>query len=449
MKSINFILKNIAFLFLIVVTLCTPFKNLKAQTGYCTVLQQPCDSDGVLVTIITSGLTPPLTFYYDNETHSNVLNYADTLYNISGSIDGVSVTDNLGNYLYINSGIVPPFTIDFPIITNPVCPNTTGTVQITINGGNSPSNVSWYQGTYTPGLFIGNGNPMNFQSGDYFAYVSDINGCGYFYIDNTDSFPSISINQISPVNFNVNTTDANCTNGTATISNIIGGIPPYSFLWTNGANTSSIGNLTSGYNYATVTDAQGCHTTQWFYINQSTIINVNSTVTNATCLNNNGSVISFGSGGTPPYTYLYSNGTTTQTSGGLLGNSYLNVTVTDANGCTGYNYFNIGTNTPIVVNYTTTPCSCTSSTGSAALNISGGTLPYSVIWYTTPQQTGNSISNMAAGNYSFKVTDAVGCVRTGTVTIPPQSSFYGNPSAIYPICPINNLSFPRKNNSFL
>ncbi len=434
MKTLQTIFKSITVILLFVVTICAS-NNAKAQTGYCTVLHQPCDSDGVVVTTITSGLTPPLTFYYNNITHSNVLTLTDTLYNISSDENYVYIQDDFGNQLGLYTGIVNPFSTDYPpIITNPVCPNTTGTIQITIDGGNMPASVDWYSGHFwSHGALIGSGNPMSLPIGTYSAFVRDINGCGYFFNDS-----SISIHQITPISYDINTTNANCTNGTAIVTNISGGISPYSILWSNGLSTSSIVNLTSGYYNLTITDAQNCASSEWFSVNQSTIINVNTSITNATCLNNNGSVITFGSGGTPPYTYLYSNGITSQSIGGLTGHTTLYVTVTDVNQCTNSNYIYIATNTPISVSYGTTPSACTTPTGNITLNINGGTLPYSIIWYTTPQQTGNSISNMPAGNYSFKVTDAVGCERTGIATINPLSYFYSNPSAIFPICPINN-----------
>ncbi|MBI5540479.1 MAG: T9SS type A sorting domain-containing protein [Bacteroidia bacterium] len=433
MKSLLHFLKSTTVILIIVVTFYAN-NSAKAQTGFCTVLQQPCNSDGILVTTITSGLTPPLTFEYGNGTHSNVLILTDTMYNISSGAY-VYIHDNFGNDLLLNTGIVRPFLTDYPlVITNPVCPNTSGTINITIDGGNMPASVTWYEGhNWSPGPLVGSGNPMTLSLGTYCAYVTDINGCGYFYPDT-----NISIYQTTPIHYNVNTTDANCTNGTATITNITGGIAPYSTLWSNGLSTSTISNLTSGYYNLTVTDAQNCTSSQYFSVNQSTIINANTSITHATCTNNNGSVITFGSGGTPPYTYIYSNGATSQSINNLAGNTNLQVTVTDANQCTKNNYIYIGINTPIIVNYSATPSSCTTPTGSVTLNINGGTLPYSIVWFTSPLQTGSSIINMPAGNYSFKVTDAVGCERTGTAIIYPLSDFYSNPSAISPTCPINN-----------
>src|SRR6185295_10827876 len=108
---------------------------------------------------------------------------------------------------------------------------------------------------------------------------------------------------------------------------------------------------------------------------QTPAITVSSTITNATCLQNDGQVIAFGSGGMPPYTYAWSNGQHTQTIGGLIAGYYY-VTATDSNNCIGTKGVSITSSTPISVTYSTTASSCVSPTGTATLNISGGTTPY-------------------------------------------------------------------------
>ena len=401
-----------------------------SQTGTCTVLQQPCNGDGVLVTTVT-GMTPPLTFqYYDYEYTQHIVNaLSDTFMGYKTSY--VRIRDNFQHTLFLNTGMVAPFIFDLPVTTDAICPGLTGTAQVAIFSGIIPDSVQWYHDNL--GGYILTGNPVNLPPGGY-NVIAYLNGCSAEYLDT-----SIAILYTSTITFSVNTTTASCTNGTASISNISGGIPPYTILWSNGANTSTISNLTAGSYNVTVTDAQGCYKLH-NYINvpQSVVISANSTTTNATCLQNDGSITFFGSGGVPPYTYLYSNGMTGQTLSGLSGsNSSINVIVTDANGCKGYGYGYVSGSTPITVTYSTSPSLCTASSGSATLNISGGTAPYYVDWATYPLQTGVSINNMPSGTYSFKVTDAVGCVRTGTAFIPPQSTIYASVSATNAVCPGN------------
>ncbi len=169
-----------------------------------------------------------------------------------------------------------------------------------------------------------------------------------------------------------------------------------------------------------ITDAIGCSndTLNADSVRQAVHIGANTVPTSATCIDTNGSIIVFGSGGTTPYTYLWSNGATTQTVG-HLGVGYMYVTVTDAHGCLGSGSGYVYSSTPIHATYTTTASSCTSPTGSATLTVSGGTLPYTINWFTTPPQTGLTATALAPGTYYFTITDAVGCTQSGFVTVPP------------------------------
>ncbi|MCW3083590.1 MAG: hypothetical protein JWP12_956 [Bacteroidetes bacterium] len=411
-----------------------------AQTISCITIQQPCHNNGILA-VSTTGLTPPIDFsYYDGTggyfQHTGVLSVNDTLRNIGNAII----------YVYANSSSIPmpvytsatgmnvPFTVDAPVTTNAICPSLTGTAQITINGGTAPASVQWYNFNWAgTGSYVGTGNPMTLPAGEYSTIVTDAAGC--MITSGTDSSAAIYIQNISGISFSVPTTDANCTNGTAMVTGISGGMAPYTYLWQNGATTSTLSGLSRGSCDVTVTDAQGCYQLGYGYISQAVTIGANPVATDATCLQNDGSVISFGSGGMPPYTYVYSNGMTGQTASGLAGGTNLNVTVTDANGCVGTEYTYINTTTPITVTYTTTASSCTAPTGTTNLSISGGTVPYTINWNTTPVLSGAALSGLAPGEYTFTVTDAVGCVRTGTVTIPPVSIIVASIAPSNPVCP--------------
>ena len=407
-----------------------------AQTsGSFTIVHHRCTNDGILAATVNSGMTLPLTYTYYSDTtviHSNINAFTDTIFNVASSQCYVDITDNSGHSLGLSLFSISQFTIDYPYTINPICPDTIGKGYVTINGGTIPFSVQWFYGYFTQ-QYMGTANPINLPINQDLVIsfiVTDSNGCtNHSYID------SLYLYQTTNINFNIGTTTANCTNGTAFINNITGGIPPYTYVWGNGATTLSLNNLISGYYPITVTDSIGCSKEKWANVPQAITITVNKTVTNATCLQNNGSVITFGSGGTPPYTYHYDNGANGQTLSGLTGGTQLLATVTDANGCYGQGSIYIYSTTPISVSYSTTPSSCTAPTGTATLSISGGTSPYPVVWNTYPQQTGITLSNVLAGLYSFKVTDAVGCVQTGTVNVPAQSIIYASISTTDCTCP--------------
>lgn len=407
----------------------------KAQTFPITQIQQACNHNGILVVSVPFTPTFPIvyTWYYGSHSKSDTTNaVTDTLKTYDGSNAYCIISCNGANY-QSNSFSSPPFTYTLAV-TNPMCPATLGSGTVTVNGGQAPYTVQWY--SLNTLAVVATGQIVNsLPQGMCDMEITDANGCTFGGKEQSDS---VFIMQQSPVQVSVTTTTASCTNGTASVTTVTGGLTPYSYLWNTGQTTSSISNLVMGYYTAIVTDAQGCSGRDVEYVPQSITINVNVVPTAATCIQNNGSAIAFGSGGQTPYTYIYSSGQTTQTATGLLGNNYYSVQVTDANSCIGSVGFSVNATTPISVTYSASPSSCTSPTGSATLSISGGQTPYVIDWFTTPAQSGATVSNLISGTYSFKVTDANGCVQSGSAYIPPVSDLSAYPYATSAVCPSNN-----------
>ena len=406
--------------------------NIKAQTITFNLLHAPCNNDGVLV-IQTTGMTPPISFnYYENYNHYTVLlsSVNDTLSNYSGGWINANIYDTLGHQASSTYNGHQPF-IDSIYSTHIVCPAVNNATAYIVGGGTT-NMVQWYSYSQTGPAYVTTGNPVTLQSGQYFVVITDANGC-----TSTSNLDSVFYQ--SPVNYVISSTNANCTNGTATTSPPSGGISPYTYLWSNGSTSSSISGLMMGSYNITVTDAQGCYNNQYLYINQLTSIGDSSVVTPATCLNNDGSIITFGYGGVSPYSYLWSSGQTTQTISGLPAGVY-NVTVQDANGCIGNGQGYIPSSTPITVTYSSTSSLCTAATGTATLNITGGTLPYTINWSTFPVQTTATATNLSPGDYAFTVTDSVGCVQSGTVHVPAVSIVTASIATANTLCLLQNGS---------
>ncbi|TAL62664.1 MAG: T9SS type A sorting domain-containing protein [Bacteroidetes bacterium] len=117
-----------------------------------------------------------------------------------------------------------------------------------------------------------------------------------------------------------------------------GGTPPYAYLWSNGQTTSTAVNLPTGTYMVTVTEYNGCTMTGITFITQPVSPPAISTssftiVNESSCGANDGSASANVSGGTPPYSYSWSNGQSAASATGLAQGSYT-LTVTDANGCT-------------------------------------------------------------------------------------------------------------------
>jgi hypothetical protein len=404
-----------------------------AQTASLVVTQPPCNNDGI-ITVNTTGFTPPLTVTWIMQgqapiVHTGVMTTTDQITNYSGAYMSVEVTDGSGQAW--DNVSVSPFTYT-TAMTPAICPSL-GSGTVTVSGGLPPYTYNWYD--INTNTSVSTANPASLPAGYYGIEITDANGCVFGTAQTLDSN---IVEDIAPFNVTTATTVANCTNGSASVTGTPGtGVPPYTYLWSTGATTSSITGLVAGFYQVTVTDANGCAAQGYASVQQSIQIGANVTTTPTTCLQNNGALMTFGSGGMPPYTYQWSNGPTTQSQTGLPGGFY-SVVVTDANGCSGEGYGFLSTATPITVTQVTTPSSCTAPTGSATLTISNGTAPYTTVWNTFPVQTGTAATGLSAGTYNFTVTDAVGCVRTGTVTIAPVTVVSGALSATAPSCIASN-----------
>jgi len=415
--------------------------GLKAQSLTGIVVTQPCNNNGQ-ISVTATGLTPPIDYTYynwvSNQTivHNNINSLTNSLSGIAAyqtigwsnpNSWNVSATDGTNTY-YTTVTLNPPFTDSIDVIPA-ICPALSTVQAAYFSGGTAPYSVVW---TNLSSSTSYSANPATVPNGLYIVTITDAAGCMVTSAPN----PSFNINVMSSSNISVGMTgsNANCTNGIAQ-ANPSGGTAPYTYLWNNNATSQNISGLTQGQYNCTVTDAIGCQSIGYYWVQQAVTINYNSSITNATCLQNNGSVLSFINGGTTPYTFLWSNGQTTQNISGVQGGQY-SVQITDANGCTGMGYVYVNVSTPISVTYTASPSSCTSATGAATITATGGAAPYNIVWTSfSPVLTGASISSKPSGTYQFVVTDANGCIKSGSVFIPPASTINAliNNSSV--ICP--------------
>jgi len=124
-------------------------------------------------------------------------------------------------------------------------------------------------------------------------------------------------------------------------ANVTGGQPPYQYRWSNGATTQSISNLNPGYYHCKVLDNNNnLKSEAEITLTESEVLRIvqyDATVYpnnfNTSCYSCNDGVITVAvAGGTPPYTYLWSDGSTQQNRTNLVAKDY-QLVVTDAFGC--------------------------------------------------------------------------------------------------------------------
>ncbi|MBK8556402.1 MAG: SprB repeat-containing protein [Lewinellaceae bacterium] len=138
-------------------------------------------------------------------------------------------------------------------------------------------------------------------------------------------------------------------------------------------------------------------------------------VTNANCFGSaDGSIDLTVTGGSPAYTYAWSNGFTGQDPIGLVAGTYT-VTVTDSHGCTKTTTGTVGQPTNIVLSTTTVNSTCGYANGSINLTVTGGSPGYAYLW--SNGSTVEDPTGLLAGTYTVTVTDTHGCTKTTTATV--------------------------------
>ncbi|MEY3442404.1 MAG: hypothetical protein RLZZ519_685 [Bacteroidota bacterium] len=213
---------------------------------------------------------------------------------------------------------------------------------------------------------------------------------------------------------NMSSTQSACgaATGSATV-NVTGG--PFTYLWSNGNTNATATNLAAGNYTVTATDVNGCTVVGSTTVTNPNAPTANVTSTPALCNGGTGSVAAGATGGTAPYTYVWSNGGSTAIINAPAG-AY-SVTVTDAAGCavTG-GPSTVTQPTAVTTTTTSTPESAPGALdGSATVVAAGGTPPYSYTW--SNGGTTATISNVGSGALTVTVTDGNGCTSVGTVNV--------------------------------
>jgi len=192
--------------------------------------------------------------------------------------------------------------------------------------------------------------------------------------------------------------------------NVSGGSAPYTYQWSSGENASNIDNKSAGNYTLTVEDNKQCANSKTITINESNVsLQSSAEVSNETCADaNDGSVsVSDINNGSPPYTINWSNGGTGIAIANLQAATYSN-TITDNNGCSINNTYQVLQASPLQVISNITPASANNmANGSIEVEVSGGTPPYRYYWSNAT--TVSTAGNLYPANYWLSVSDAQGC----------------------------------------
>ena len=388
------------------------------------------------ITVTASNGYPPYTYSWTGYP----LETGNTLSNLSAGNYEVIVTDNLGCEIILNQTLnePTPLTITGDSITNVLCfGDNTGEIFTSTSGGTLSYSYTW-EDNLGNNLGVNSDDILGQSAGDYTLYLTDNNNCGPISQNFTITEP------VNPLTLTINVDSIPSCPGVSDgglTAEAAGGTAPYSYLWDApiAGNTNPIQtNLSAGSYQLIVTDANNCTAQQNIVLNDPTAISIIINSTNVLCYGDNtGEANAIVSGGTPGYNYSWedalSNPVSLDDNASNLGVGDYFLTVTDANECNQID--NVTISEPDELTATISQVNVSTwgnDDGSATVNPSNGTPLYYYEWEDNSNpgtiiSTGQTANNLSAGTYNVTLTDANGCIWTGSVTITePNDPLGGN-----------------------
>ncbi len=187
------------------------------------------------------------------------------------------------------------------------------------------------------------------------------------------------------------------------------------FLWSTGATTQNLDNIGAGSYQVTITDTNGCRTIKSYAVTEPNELNSTLDLVEASCLGEEGSANISVYGGTSPYNYEWSNGSSASSASDLSTGEH-SVIVTDAVGCSITETFTINQSEGFTISSEIVNNTCFEDlNGAIEIFINGGIAPFTFDW--SIGASSSIISGLSSGNYEVVVTDKKGCSSTATFEI--------------------------------
>lgn len=368
-------------------------------------------NDGAIDLTVTGG-NPPFNFNWSNGNSSE-----DNI-NIPAGSYSVTVTDDE------NCSVQETYTINEPAALTAVISGTPPTcfgsndarASVTVLGGTSPYRYLWSNFSLAD-------SAINLQGGIVTVIVTDDNGC-----ETNDTINLPEPNEIRLIE-KIGMVDCPGDSTGGLIITAVGGVQPYSYLWSpTGDTTNALSNLPAGTYTIVVTDATGCTKTGTYTITEPPALATVVTGNNPTCAGNaTGFAVITVTGGTPGYTYEWS---TVPPQNGVIGinleSGLYTVTATDANSCTITDSVTI--TDPDSVRVSTVPTNITcfaGDDGRVEIRATGGSRPYKY-FLNGIFQTDSIYTGLTEGNYIVVVEDNNACIGSTLFSITAPTGFSAN-----------------------
>ncbi|CAN5429491.1 hypothetical protein BH09BAC1_BH09BAC1_07490 [soil metagenome] len=350
--------------------------------------------------VTPAGGTPPYTYTWNTVPPQNTA----TATNLAPGSYTVIITDAGGCTVTLNATVV----------TRPSFTATSGSKDVTCNGAANGKAWATPTGGQAPYTYAWSTTPtqvtdtaFNLAPGTYIVTVTDNLNCSNqfgFLINQPTAVSATSV--ITPVTCN------GLSNGAINVTPS-GGLPPYTYSWSNATTNQNATGLAAANYDVTVTDANGCTVIlSNLNVPQPLALNLVATPTDVTCYGGfDGGVALAVNGGTTPYGYRWSNSRINQNLSYVAAGTY-SVTVTDRNGCKDSTTATVAQPVDFTISSIVKDVSCNGAgDGSIDVTVSGAKPPYQYQWSANAGGSGASLSNLSGASYQLTITDANACTK--------------------------------------
>jgi len=350
----------------------------------------------------------------------------------------VRANDSLGdvnNEFYINIIVSSGGCLSVSSVSATTCGQNNGVISISGQSTAYPITINLYSGdTIVQSAVTTNGELsfVNLAPGVYRTYYEDYGGCSGYS-------ESVIVNSSTSLDYGFFVVDdTNCfgPTGKLQITGLTGSVP-FTYLWSDGSTGTTITGLTASTYSVTVSDSAGCSVTKSVEVETADPLQIVSFQTvSPSCFAADGSVNIIITGGTGPFFYSGTNGTTLISyatnlifTGFTPGTAIFTVTDSALCSVTGSVYLqpNAGFS---VLSINTQNSICSASGGTISVNVVGnGPFIYTLVKpdlstesFTTNLTTQN-YTDLDSGEYTVIISNTNGCVFTQDVTLFTNDKF--------------------------
>lgn len=353
------------------------------------------ENTGEITISNVSGGTPPYEY-----SINNVIFQPSPTFSALAAGNYIAIARDINGCQYIESMDIhepPLLTAVVDSTVDATCPGIQdGAIYITASGGNGSYAYSWSNSLQTEDI-------VNVAGGNYMVTVKDGNNCEFMLSASIDQ-PNTTYIDVTRIE-NVSCFGEN--DGHVDID-VTGGLPPFSYRWSDNSTNQDLLDVGGGIYLVTVTDAAGCEAYDTVEVLEPEDLISSVTATDVSCETSAEADITLTvSGGTPPYDFMWSNFVFTQNQTDVPAGAY-SVIITDDNGCRETNSIVIATAPGLEAILNVTNISCFGANdGIVEISVNGGTQPYVYNWSNS--RSTPIISGLSAGIYAVTVTDSVQC----------------------------------------